>query len=67
MKLGVQASARHETAQNNPERQAVCAGAGINLLVVHYREKGRLATYLEEHLLPILKKTEVQFVGARSS
>lgn len=41
--------------KSDKTKQAVCAGAGINLLVVHYREKGRLAAYLEEHLLPILK------------
>lgn len=51
--------------KSDKTKQAVCAGAGINLLVVHYREKGRLAAYLEEHLLPILKKTGVQFAGAR--
>lgn len=45
-----------DMTKSDKTKQAVCAGAGINLLVVHYREKGRLATYLEEHLLPILKK-----------
>lgn len=40
--------------KSDKTKKAVCAAAGINLLVVHYREKGKLAAYLEEHLLPIL-------------
>lgn len=42
--------------KSDQTKQAICAGAGINLLIVHYREKGRLDAYLEDYLLPILKK-----------
>lgn len=41
--------------KSDQTKQAICAGAGINLLIVHYREKGRLDAYLEDYLLPILK------------
>lgn len=46
--------------KSDQTKQAICAGAGINLLIVHYREKGRLTAYLEEHLLPILKTASIE-------
>lgn len=39
-------------------KQAACKSAGIEYLVVHYKEKEHLFEYLEIELLPILKNSD---------